>query len=420
MKRAASSLLAISVVGCCALDAHAQSTDDGSAPPRASVAVVYSGAVFSNVDGGIQRGETYNGTVDLQVTLDGKALFGMRGVTVYFDGLWIHGAQPSALMGDAQGVNNLAAPTKLTLNEAWLQFDVLDNRVSALVGRFDTNAEFYRVQSAGLFINSSFGMGPDVASSGAAGPSIFPSTSVGTRLAYKPASNIVLRAAILDGVPVDRPGGRVGVFQRGDGLLLLSEVAFLNRAASGDRRGTVRFRIGRASGLPPYDSKLAVGTWYYTASFNDLNKLDSDGEPIRHRGSGGVYAVGDVRLWHSRTDPSQRVTGFVEGGLGDGRVNRFGSYLGAGMVATRPLSKRPTDELGVAIAIARNGPAYLDHQRGISMTTTRTETAFEVTYLAQIASWLALQPDFQYVIHPNTDLSVHNGLAFQVRFEMAF
>jgi len=54
------------------------------------------------------------------------------------------------------------------------------------------------------------------------------------------------------------------------------------------------------------------------------------------------------------------------------------------------------------------------------MTTTTTETAFEVTYLAQIASWLALQPDFQYVIHPNTDLSVHNGLAFQVRFEMAF
>ena len=83
-------------------------------------------------------------------------------------------------------------------------------------------------------------------------------------------------------------------------------------------------------------------------------------------------------------------------------------------------ARRPTDELGVAIAIARNGPAYLDHQRGISMTTTRTETAVEVTCLAQIASWLALQPDFQYVIHSNTDLSVHNGLAFQVRFEMAF
>ena len=110
----------------------------------------------------------------------------------------------------------------------------------------------------------------------------------------------------------------------------------------------------------------------------------------------------------------------MEAGLGDGRVNRFGSYLGAGIVATRPLSKRPTDELGVAIAVARNGPAYLDHQRGISMTTTRTETAFEVTYLAQIASWLALQPDFQYVIHPNTDPSVRNGLALQVRFEMAF
>ena len=407
-------------MGCCALDLHAQSADDGSTPPRASVAVIYSGAVFANLHGGIRQGETYNGTADLQLTLDGKALFGIRGLTAYFDGLWIHGAQPSALLGDAQGVNNLAAPPKLTLNEAWVQFNVFTNRVSALVGRFDTTAEFYRVQSAGLFINSSFGMGPDMASSGAAGPSIFPNTSVGARLAYKPASNIVVRAAILDGVPVDRPDDHVAVFQRDDGLLLISEVAFLNRATSEDRRRPVRFRIGRASGLPPYENKLAVGAWYYTASFRDMNALDSDGQPVRHHGSGGAYVVGDASLWRSRTNPSQRVTGFVEAGLGDGRVNRFGSYLGAGMVATRPLSKRPTDEIGVAIAIARNGSAYLGHQSQISMTTTKTETAVELTYLAQIASRLALQPDFQYVIHPNTDPSVHNGLAFQLRFEIAF
>jgi porin len=43
-----------------------------------------------------------------------------------------------------------------------------------------------------------------------------------------------------------------------------------------------------------------------------------------------------------------------------------------------------------------------------------------VTYLAQISSWLALQPDFQYVVHPNTDPTVRNGQAFQLRFEATF
>jgi porin len=51
---------------------------------------------------------------------------------------------------------------------------------------------------------------------------------------------------------------------------------------------------------------------------------------------------------------------------------------------------------------------------------TTSAASIEVTYLAQIASWLAVQPDFQYVIHPNTDATVRNAGAFQLRFETMF
>ena len=54
------------------------------------------------------------------------------------------------------------------------------------------------------------------------------------------------------------------------------------------------------------------------------------------------------------------------------------------------------------------------------MAATRSETAIEVTSLAQIASRLALQPDVQYVINPNADPTVRNALAFHLRFETAF
>jgi porin len=420
---AVSSALALGVLVGSAVNAHAQQpppADDGSARSGASLKVVYTGVVFSNMDGGIRRGETYVGNLNVELNLDGDELFGMPGVTAYLDGLWVHGGQPSELVGDAQGVNNIAAPTNITLYEAWLQFNVLDNRFSALVGRFDTNAEFYRLQSAGLFLNSSFGIGPEFALSGTRGPSSFPWTSVGVRLTYKPARAVVLRTAILDGVPVDRPDSRVAVFQRGDGLLLVSEAAVLNRPATGEQRRRMRLRIGRASGLPPYDHKIAAGMWYYTADFEDLNKVGADGTPTRHRGSGGVYVLGDARLWRSSNVQSRRLTGFVEVGFGDGRVNRFGSYVGAGLVATAPLSRRPSDEFGAAIAIARNGAGYLDQQRRIGIARTRAETAIEVTYLAQIASWLAVQPDLQYVINPNTDSTVRNGLGFQLRFETTF
>jgi porin len=378
------------------------------------------GAVLSAVDGVGGQGGTYSGNLNVQVSLDGDRLFGRSGLTLFVEGLWIHGGQPSALLGDLQGVSNLSAPPKVTLYEAWLQYNVFGNKFSVLTGRYDLNTEFYRVQSAGLFVNSSFGIGPEFSASGAGGPSIFPNTSLGVRLAFKPKPNVVVRGSILDGVPVDRADGSVGAFKGGDGLLLASEVAFLNRGATGDRMEKLRFRIGRASGLPPYDDKFAAGAWYYTATFDDLSNVDANGTPRRDHGNAGAYVIGDATLFRSKTDPRRRLTGFVEAGLADARVNRFGSYVGAGSVAMGPVPTRPADELGVAIAIARNGSGYLNSRRRFSEPTERFEAAIELTYLAQIARWLAVQPDFQYVIHPNTDAIVPSGRAFQLRFEVAF
>ena len=378
------------------------------------------GVVLSDLDSGRGHRGTYSGNLNVQVSLDGDRLLGAAGLTLFVDGLWVHGGQPSAVLGDAQGVSNLSAPPKVTLYEAWLQYNVFGNKFSALAGRYDLNTEFYRAQSAGLFLNSSFGIGPEFSGSGAGGPSIFPSTSLGVRLAFKPKPNVVVRGSILDGAPVDRPDGSVGAFRDRDGLLLVSELAVLNRAASGDRMERLRFRIGRASGLSPYDNKVAVGAWYYTATFDHLSNVDTNGTPRQVHGSAGAYVVGDASLFQSKANPRRRLAGFVEAGLADGRVNRFGSYVGAGAVATGPVTTRPADELGAAIAIAHNGSGYRDSRRGVGEQTERFEAAVELTYLAQITGWFAMQPDFQYVIHPNTDAKLPNGRAFQLRFEMAF
>ena len=400
--------------------AEAQDPKVTSADHGVVATLVYGGTTFFELDGGIERGGTYSGNLNLRLAIDGDRLFGATGLTFYVDGLWIHGGQPSELAGDAQGVSNLSARPAITLYEAWAQYNFPGNRLSILVGRYDLNAEFYRLQSAGLFVNSSFGIGPEFSASGVEGPSIFPRTSLGVRLALKPKRGIVLRGAVLDGVPVDRPDGSAGAFKRGDGLLLVSEAALLNRTADGERRSPPRVRIGRASGLPPYDHKLAVGGWYYTATFGDLSAVDMNGHPIQHRGSGGIYGVVDATVFRSDTASGKRMAAFLEGGLGDGRLNQFGSFVGGGLVATGPLSKRSLDELGLAVALGRNGAAYMDRQARLGVRTNAAESVFELTYLAQIASWLAIQPDFQCVIHPSTNAALSSARAFQIRFETTF
>ena len=66
---------------------------------------------------------------------------------------------------------------------------------------------------------------PEFSQSGVEGPSVFPDTSVGMRFAFKPAEGVVVRTAVLDGVPVDRPDGSRGIFEAGDGVLIVSELA---------------------------------------------------------------------------------------------------------------------------------------------------------------------------------------------------
>src|SRR5438128_12130722 len=122
-------------------------------------------------------------------------------MTLFVEGLNIHGGHPSSFAGDAQGVSSREGPARWTLEEGWIQQNLFDNQLSILIGRYDLNTEFYRLQSAGLFLNSSFGIGPEFSQSGRGGPSIFPNPSVGARIAWKPARSMVLRSAILEGVP---------------------------------------------------------------------------------------------------------------------------------------------------------------------------------------------------------------------------
>jgi porin len=385
-----------------------------------SPSLIYDGDAVANLAGGVKRGGTEGNTLHVQLALDGDKLAGVPGLTGFVDGLWIGGGQPDLFVGDAQGVSNIAAAPAARLYETWLQYNTPHDRFSFLAGLYDLNTEFYHVRSASLFLNSSFGIGADFARSGIAGPSVFPNTSLGFRFAYKPSPNDVLRLAVLDGAPFDPVPGSRGPFDSRNGLLLVAEAAFVTHGPANATPFSSRFRIGRNSGLPPYDDKIAVGTWYYSATFNDLGAVGPNGMPARHHGEGGAYLLLDRLLLQYDNDPNRRLTGFVQLGVADQSVDRFGGFVGTGLTLAGLTPLRPGDELGVAAAIARDSAHYVSGLQATGTPVNAAETAIELTYLAQLASWLAAEPDFQYVIHPNTDPRLHNAVVAQLRFELKF
>lgn len=220
--------------------------------------LIYDGNLLSNITGGLKQDTIYQGNLYLQLRIDGEKFFGFPGLKIYFSELWTHGPNEH-LVGDAQGVSSETAPPGFRSYEGWLQYNFFDNHWSVLVGQYDLSTEFYRLQTAGLFFNFAFGTGSEFGLSGVEGPSIFPFTSLGTRIAYQPTDNFVFRTAILDGVPLYRPDGTISPFRKGDGLLLVSEVEWSKRAPPEHPAPGHRIRIGRFSDVSHYDNKVALG-----------------------------------------------------------------------------------------------------------------------------------------------------------------
>jgi porin len=386
--------------------------------------LIYDGNLLTNAAGGLKQDSIYQGNLYLQMRIDSEKAFGFPGMKIFFSELVTHGPNPEdGLVGDAQGVSNVTARPGFRAYENWVQYDLLDNHWSILVGQYDVATEFYRSQTAGLFFNSAFGTGTELGLTGLEGPSIYPYTSLGGRIAYKPLNNVVFRTAILDGVPLYRPNDKISPFRGGDGLLIVSEAAWTRRDTpdhADEHPSHPHFRIGRFSGLPPYDDKVAFGSWYYTAKFDTLDEVDQDGNPLHKRDSAGAYVLLDRVLWETHGDPKKQVAAFLQVGVAGQEVDRFGSYYGTGLAAAGLIPGRPKDEMGIAVAIGRNGFSYMQSQLQQGIPVNRAESAIEVTYLAQINDWLAVQPDFQYVVRPNTDPTVKNALVFQLRAEVAF
>lgn len=393
------------------------STPDSARPSAAQFTVAYTGTLANNVVGGVARGSVVQSAALLQANVNLRTLIGWRGAHLFVSEVGTAGPSPDQLVGDLQGVLSTVAPAGVRLEEAWLEQNMLNNHVSVLLGRYDVSSEFYRLQSSGIFFNSSFGIGAELGLSGVEGPSSYPFTAVGVRVEYKATRNSVFRAAVLDGVPVDRPGGGIHLFAPGDGAFAIGEFAILSRPDTAAVMHDRRFRIGR--GIPrPYVAKVAVGVWGYTTNMPDLVDTLANGSPVIHGGSGGAYLVADRVVWHAANDTTQLGL-FGQFGIGDPLVNVVGGYAGGGISLTGPFSHRPNDQLGLGVASAQISSHYRRAQNAAGTRTSSLETTVELTYLATVASWVGVQADLQYVIRPGGNLLLGNSLVPGLRLALS-
>jgi porin len=359
----------------------------------------YSGEIFSNVSGGVDQKTIYHDNFDLITAINAELLLGVKGGEFRFYFLGNSGDSPSANIGDMQTASNIDTDPAWKLYEVWYQQRFMDDRLRVLIGLYDLNSEFDVVETGGLFLNSSHGIGPDFSQSGQNGPSIFPVTSIALRCQYTVNDKITAQAAIFDGVPGDpeKISGTHLKFDETDGYLTVGEIYYMNDGESG-----------------PF-CKYSIGYWMYSEEFEEKKDPSQSGT-----GNSGFYGMAEKQIFREDESGSQGLAAFTRIGFANSTYNQIGNYIGFGAAYAGLLPGRDEDIIGMGVAIASNGKDFKDSIEAANAEIDNSEIDVEFTYNTNILPWLNAQADIQYVINPGTDPDLDNALAAGLRFTINF
>lgn len=373
---------------------------DDKSPSPFTFTAAYTADVLGNLSGGERTGVRYLDVIKVSAAYDG-ASSGHDGLTGLVSIEHHNGARFSGeLVGDSQVVSNLEGPPEaLRLYEFWVQQAIAGGKGGVKFGLTDLNSTFDVQETAALFLNSSDGIGADLADTGLNGPSISPTTAVALTAFYRPADDWTVQAGVFDAVAGDPDHRRRLVaikLSAENGALLIAQV---------ERRfGDV--------------ARLEAGAWTYTARFAALDDAGMAGPPSKIGGNGGVYGLAEGRLLAKPGVEGAGLNGWVRLGLANGEINPVSAYVGSGLVYTGLIAGRDKDEVGVAIMRADLSDAARRLAARGGIAKGDAETTFETTYRFTVRDWLNIQPDVQYVIHPGGRLAVANAFVVGMRFAL--
>ncbi|MBF0384310.1 MAG: carbohydrate porin [Candidatus Omnitrophica bacterium] len=363
----------------------------------------YTGDITFNKTGGTKRGDSYLGLLDSSLEIDTSKASLWEGGTFFINTIYTFGnGFPSAdFTGDMQGLDNIEAPRLFRLFEVWYEQRFINDKLSARGGLYDINSEFNVTDYGSLFINSSFGLNPAVSLNTTA--STYPLAAPGLRLKLDPNEHLSLLSAILSGDPGDEnnnPHGLNPVWNNERGTFAIYEIQIKGNTPLlyGDLPGTIK-----------------IGGWYNSKNTDDLTDTDGNGDPIKHNGNRGIYAIIDQMLFKENENENEGLGIFFQYGQSPEDRNTIDSYIGLGINYTGLFPNRNEDVFGLAFGRASSGNSYR-----LTGDFDKEEDIIEATYLIHLHENISLQPDYQVIYNPSVDPSIKNTQVAVLRLNVSF
>lgn len=369
----------------------------------------YTSDVLSNVHGGRQTGTVFQGKLQGILTVDFEKLAGWKGLSFFANAFQIHntGRIRQDYVG---GINTIAAIEAVPANrlsELWIEQKFANDKVSLRIGQLTADSEFFYSELSTMFLQSDW---PTIAAVNLpSGGAAYPLSTPGVRLKVEPVKDVAWYFSVLNGDPARQGPGdeqlrnRHGLnFRVNDPPFLISELQ-LTRNYGKDDKGLA--------------SMLKLGGWYHTGKFDDqryatdglfLADPSSSGKPRQYRGNYGLYGVIDQQLYRPPGGDNQSGTSiFARMSVSPDDRNLVNLYIDGGIIVGGLFPSRPQDRFGASFIYSKYSKSARGFESdsiafsGIPQPIRDYEANLELTYVIQIVPGWTVQPDLQFVWHPD-------------------
>lgn len=373
-----------------------------------SIAVLFIADPFDNVSGGVRRGAADYNLAAFGIILHTDQLLGWHGGQFHVGFAETFGTSLSReYVGNTFPIQ-LADVADAHPRLTYLSYtqSLWEDRLTIRLGRLTINSvsseEFLGSQYFKAFTSVGIDLvplGPFLNAPGAFG---YPDTTWGARVKFEPVRQFYVMAGAYNGDPRLKQGALHGVdFSLRGPVFAIGEIG-------------VRWNFEKS--LPKLAGNLKVGGYYNGGSarvFAAAPAVRSETE----RGRSGFYVVADQELlrWGDSTQDRHLGVFGAFTAAPDQRVNKVPYFFDTGLVMYGPSSRRQRDFVGFAVVYgAYSRDLLLAEEINPAPRVQNFEMTLELNYGWTIRPGLLLQPDLQYVVHPNGNVRLHNAVAIGI------
>jgi porin len=338
----------------------------------------YTTDLLANPIGGAKQGFAYAGNLEASLQFDLEKLLGVKGSSFFTAASWASGQDLSATkVANLFTVSQVFAGQSVRLAQMYFAQDLLEKRLNLAVGCLSTGDDFATSDLSGNYVNAAVSGNPFSLSLNAPSFSSDPVASWGLRAIAKPAKGLQLTAGAYDADPKVGEDDQNGVdftLNPEHGVLVIAEAGYRHGHDDGDL------------GLP---GTIKFGGYY------DSSRYESFSDPGDERkGNYGLYGLLDQMVYREGGAGSdQGLTPWATLTLAPSQeVNSLPLFGAGGLVYQGLFPGRDDDTTNFGVYYGRFSDDLPDQS---------FETVVEINHQFQLAPWLYVTPDFQYVFRPN-------------------